>query len=105
MITVLITYPEKNEELGKQIFNRILVMLINEAADALNLSIASRDDIDTAMTTGVNYPKGLLKWADIIGINSVFNQLEELYIHYGDDRYKPSPLLKKMAEENFKFYT
>ena len=100
----LIPYAEKNEELGRQIFNRILVMLINEAADALNLSIASRDDIDTAMTTGVNYPKGLLKWADLIGINSVFNQLEELYTHYGDDRYKPSPLLKKMAEENSKFY-
>ena len=56
------------------------------------------------MTTGVNYPKGLLKWADLIGINSVFNQLEELYTNYGDDRYKPSPLLKKMAEENSKFY-
>ena len=100
----IIAHPEKNEELGNQIFNRILAMLINVAGDALNLSIASRDDIDTAMTTGVNYPKGLLKWADLIGINSVFNQLEELYTHYGDDRYKPSPLLKKMAEENSKFY-
>ena len=96
--------PNKDEKLGKKIFIRILSMLINAAADALNGAIATRDDIDTAMTTGVNYPKGLLKWADIIGINSLINQLEELYTHYSDDRYKPSPLLKKMAEENSKFY-
>ena len=48
---------------------RVLVMLINEAADALHLGIASRDDIDLAMTKGVNYPKGLLKWADEKGID------------------------------------
>ena len=79
-------------------------MLINGAVDVLNLSIASRDDIDTAMTTGVNYPKGLLKWADEMGVKSVDNQLKELQNKSGDDRYKPSPLLNKMAAENSTFY-
>ena len=79
-------------------------MLINEAVDALNLSIASRDDIDTAMTTGVNYPKGLLKWADEIGVKSVDNQLKILHSNTDDNRYKPSPLLIKMVEEKSSFY-
>jgi 3-hydroxybutyryl-CoA dehydrogenase len=100
----VIPEPQKDEESGKQIFNRILAMLINEAADALNLSIASRDDIDTAMTTGVNYPKGLLKWADEIGIKSVDNQLKKLHSNSDDDRYKSSPLVIKMSEENTTFY-
>ncbi len=96
--------PQKHEESGKQIFNRILAMLINEAVDALNLSIASRDDIDTAMTIGVNYPKGLLKWADEVGVKSVDNQLKTLYSNSDDDRYKSSPLLIKMGEEDTTFY-
>ena len=100
----VIPAPQKDEESGKQIFNRILAMLINEAADALNLSIASRDDIDTAMTTGVNYPKGLLKWADEIGVKSVDNQLKKLHSNSDDDRYKSSPLLIKMGKENTTFY-
>ena len=79
-------------------------MLINEAVDALNLSIASRDDIDTAMTIGVNYPKGLLKWADEIGVKSVDSQLKKLHSNSDDDRYKSSPLLIKMIEENTTFY-
>jgi len=96
--------PEEDEESGKKIFNRILAMLINEAADALNLSIASRDDIDTAMTTGVNYPKGLLKWADEVGPEYIYKQLCQLKSDSGDDRYTPSPLLVKIAGENKTFY-
>ena len=96
--------PKNDEELGRQIFKRILVVLINEAADALNFSIASRDDIDIAMTTGVNYPKGLLKWADEMGIESVCNQLLNLQSNFGEDRYEPSSLLIKMAKENSNFY-
>ena len=52
------------------------------------------------MTKGVNYPKGLLAWADEIGINNVLNQLKELYCEYSEDRYRQSPLLKRMAKEN-----
>ena len=96
--------PVEDKNSGKKIFNRILAMLINEAADTLNLAIASRDDIDTAMTTGVNYPKGLLKWADEIGVKSVDNQLKILHSNSDDDRYKSSPLLIKMAAENSTFY-
>ncbi len=98
--------PKANEdrELGKKILWRVLSMLINEAADALFLKIASREDIDLAMTKGVNYPKGLLAWADEIGIENVLKQLEDLQAEYGEDRYRPSPILKRMVKENKTFY-
>lgn len=95
---------KNNRKLGKKILWRILCMLINEASDALFLNIASKEDIDLAMTKGVNYPKGLLAWADEIGIDNVLKQLEELYNEYCEDRYRPSPLLRKMARENKTFY-
>lgn len=96
--------PTKDKKLGNYIVNRILLMLINEAADALYLNISTRDGIDLAMTKGVNYPKGLLKWADEIGIESVLKQLEELQSFYGEDRYRPSALLKNMVREKVCFY-
>jgi len=98
--------PKINEdkELGQQIVNRILVMLINEAADALFLNIATKEDIDLSMTKGVNYPKGLLVWADEIGIKNILSQLEDLQNEYGEDRYRPSPLLKRMVATNKTFY-
>lgn len=86
------------------ILERVLVMLINEAVDALNLGIASRDDIDLAMTKGVNYPKGLLKWADELGLAHVLGTLERLQADYGEDRYRPSPLLRRMVREGRTFY-
>ncbi len=96
---------EDERNLGKKIFYRIIVMLINEAADALYLNIGSKEDIDLAMTKGVNYPKGLLKWADELGIKNIYNQLKQLQEDYGDDRYRPSILLKHMATEEKKFYS
>ena len=96
--------PIENAELGQKIFNRILAMLINEAIDAVFLQIASKEDIDLAMTNGVNYPKGLLKWADEIGLNSVLLQLEELFYEYGEDRYRPNPLLRRMVKEGTHFF-
>ena len=98
--------PKANEdrELGKKILWRILAMLVNEATDALFLNIATKEDIDLAMNKGVNYPKGLLAWADEIGIKNILNQLEELYGEYGEDRYRPSPLLRRMAKNNKTFY-
>lgn len=95
---------QQDEELGKVIFARILVMLINEAADALYLRIASRDDIDLAMTKGVNYPKGLLQWADEIGIENCVHMLDALHDEYLEDRYRCSPLLRKMAKAKQTFY-
>jgi 3-hydroxybutyryl-CoA dehydrogenase len=88
----------------KFIFDRILAMLINEAADALYLGIASRDDIDTAMTLGVNYPKGLLKWADETGLAACVRLLDDLYHTYHEERYRCSPLLRKMAATHQTFY-
>jgi 3-hydroxybutyryl-CoA dehydrogenase len=89
--------PNRDKALGEIIFNRILVMLINEAVDALFWNIASKEDIDLAMTKGVNYPKGLLQWADEIGLEKVLADLEGLFNEYGEDRYRPSPLLRKLV--------
>lgn len=96
--------PIKDPELGKQIFERILMMLINEAVDAVFLNVASREDVDLAMTSGVNYPKGLLKWADELGLDYVLGKLEELFSEYGEDRYRPNPLLRRMVREKKTFY-
>lgn len=96
--------PTKDTVLAQQIFDRVLAMLINEAADALFLNIASAEDIDNAMTKGVNYPKGLLAWADEKSINWCVSKLDELYNEYHEDRYRCSPLLRKMNRENKTFY-
>ena len=96
--------PDRNDGLGSYILKRILAMLINEAADALYLHVATKEDIDLAMTKGVNYPKGLLAWADEIGIESCLNALEELQAEYGEDRYRPSPILRKMAKKGETFF-
>lgn len=93
-----------NKSLGVQIFDRILVMLINEAADALFYKIASAEDIDTAMTKGVNYPKGLLAWADDKGIDWCVDTMDSLYNEYHEDRYRCSPLLRVMKKEEKKFF-
>ena len=87
-----------------QIFERVIVMLINEAADTLFLNIASAKDIDNAMTKGVNYPKGLLAWADEIGINWCIEKMDELYNEYHEDRYRCSPILRRMSRENKSFF-
>lgn len=86
------------------ISERIIAMLINEAAEALYLNIASASDLDTAMTRGVNYPKGLLAWANERGIDATLEVLKELQEHYGEDRYRPSILLKQMAANQALFH-
>ncbi len=96
--------PNKNEELGKYIFNRVISMLINEAVDSFYLKLASKEDLDLAMTKGVNYPKGLLKWADEIGLQTIYNTLDVLYELYNEERYRPSILMKMMLRDNKKFY-
>ena len=101
-----IELPKPTEDLilAKSIFDRVIVMLINEAADTLFLNIASAKDIDNAMTKGVNYPKGLLVWADELGINWCVEKLDELYNEYHEDRYRCSPILRRMAKSNKNFY-
>lgn len=96
--------PTEDPELGRTIFERVLVMLINEAADALFLRVASAADIDKAMTKGVNYPKGLLQWADEKGIDWCVTQLDALYDTYHEDRYRCSPLLRRKLQQGTKFF-
>jgi 3-hydroxybutyryl-CoA dehydrogenase len=97
--------PIKDMALGEKIFLRILAMLINEAVDALYLNVASKEDIDLAMTKGVNYPKGLLKWGDEIGLDRIYNHMKNLNEGYREERYRPSVLIKKMASLGEKFFT
>ena len=96
--------PTEDLALAQTIFNRVIVMLINEAADALFFNIASAKDIDNAMTKGVNYPKGLLSWADELGIQWCVEKLDSLYSEYHEDRYRCSVLLRRMAKENKTFF-
>jgi 3-hydroxybutyryl-CoA dehydrogenase len=94
-----------DESIGKEVFFRILAMLVNEAADAVFMNIASKVDIDLAMTKGTNYPKGLLRWADEIGLNKIVGTLNNLYETYREDRYRVNPLLRKMEKKNSSFYS
>ncbi len=75
---------------------RVLAMLINEAAFAVMEGLATPEDIDKAMMLGVNYPKGLLAWADEIGIAVVTLILDGLRREYEQERYRPCVLLKQM---------
>ena len=93
----------EDSQLGTYIFERILVLLINEAADAVFMQVASPQAVDLAMTKGVNYPKGLLAWADELGPAWVLEKLEKLFAEYGEDRYRPNPLLRKVVREGRKF--
>ncbi|MHC8308736.1 3-hydroxyacyl-CoA dehydrogenase PaaH [Pseudomonas sp. GT1P32] len=78
---------------------RTVVMLANEAADALLQGVASASDIDLAMRAGVNYPQGPLAWADAIGLSHVLKVLENLQASYGEERYRPSLLLRRRVAE------
>lgn len=100
---VALSSPVKDETLGREIRDRILAMLINEAADALYLNVASAADLETAMTKGVNYPKGLLQWCDEWGAAQCLEKLDTLYHEYHEDRYRASVLLRKQAVGNKKF--
>ncbi|MDO7886737.1 3-hydroxyacyl-CoA dehydrogenase NAD-binding domain-containing protein [Hymenobacter cheonanensis] len=89
--------PTRDAELGQRIVQRVVAMLINEAAEALHLRVASAADLELAMTTGVNYPKGLLAWADELGPATVLATLDGLYHDYHEDRYRASMLLRRLA--------
>jgi len=96
--------PTKDPDVSLLIFERILAMLINEAIDAVHMRVASPADIDLAMTKGVNYPKGLLAWGNEIGLPRVLGWLERLQADYGEDRYRPSPLLRRMVRDERRFF-
>lgn len=89
--------PTEDGALGQAILDRILAMLINEAVDAVFWRVATPAEIDIAMVKGVNYPKGLIAWAEELGYRAVLERLEGLQAEYGEDRYRPSPLLRRLA--------
>jgi len=91
--------PLRDHGLGKRTVDRIVAMLINEAVDALHMNVASAADIELAMTKGVNYPKGLLAWGDELGVRTVLQRITALQDEYGEDRYRPSPSLRRLAKE------
>lgn len=81
---------------NQKIFMRIISMLINEAVEAKRLQIASDEDLELAMQKGVNYPKGLLAWGKEIGYDKISETLQNLYEEYQEERYRQSPLLRKL---------
>ncbi|MCP1298658.1 3-hydroxyacyl-CoA dehydrogenase NAD-binding domain-containing protein [Chryseobacterium sp. S0630] len=87
---------QKDNALYQQIFLRIISMLINEAVEAKRLGVANDEDIELAMQKGVNYPKGLLSWGKEIGYAKISETLQNLYEEYQEERYRQSPLLRKM---------
>jgi 3-hydroxybutyryl-CoA dehydrogenase len=96
--------PARDSARSVAIFERILAMLMNEAIDAVFMRVATAEDIDRAMTKGVNYPKGLLAWANEVGLPRVLGWLEQLQETYGEDRYRPSPLLRRMVANGTRFF-
>ena len=87
---------QKDDALYQQIFLRIISMLINEAVEAKRLGVANDEDIELAMQKGVNYPKGLLSWGKEIGYSKISETLQSLYEEYQEERYRQSPLLRKL---------
>ena len=77
-----------------------MVMLFNEAMDAMYYGIASREAIETAMTRGVNYPKGLIQWAVDFGLQDCIRFMQELYDVYQEDRYRLSPGFNRLIRES-----
>ncbi len=80
---------------------RVVVTLVNEAAFALGEGVAQAPDIDRAMLLGVNYPEGPLAWGDRIGLDEVLGGLLALYDHYGENRYRPAPALRRLVQAGF----
>jgi 3-hydroxybutyryl-CoA dehydrogenase len=77
---------------------RIVCALVNEAASALAEGVASAADIDTAMRLGTNYPRGPLAWGDLIGLDVVLGVMRGLQEEFGEDRYRPAPLLARCVQ-------
>lgn len=90
--------PSEDQDLLDSIFTRIISMLINEAADTVYQQICSAEDVELAMTLGVNYPKGLLEWGNNLGYVKIVEHLDRLYEKYHEERYRVSPYLKKLAK-------
>lgn len=93
--------PVEVEEAPGFVVNRILVPMINEAAGILNEGVATAEDIDTAMKLGANHPMGPLALGDLIGLDVCLAIMDILYNEFGDSKYRPNPLLRKMVRAGY----
>ncbi len=82
------------------VVNRILIPLVNEGIGVFAEGVASRDEIDSAMKLGAGHPMGPLALADLIGLDVCLAIMEVLHNEFGDDKYRPHPLLRKMVRAN-----
>jgi len=78
--------------------NRLLMPMINEAIEALREGVATKEAIDGVMRLGMNHPMGPLELADFIGLDTCLAIMEVLHRGFGDDKYRPSPLLRRMVQ-------
>ncbi|UQT40321.1 3-hydroxyacyl-CoA dehydrogenase family protein [Acidaminococcus intestini] len=81
--------------------NRIMIPMLNEAIFTLMEGVASAEDIDAVAKLGFNHPMGPLALADLIGNDTVLAIMEVLYKEFGDPKYRPCPLLRKMVEAGY----
>lgn len=82
------------------VVNRILIPMINEAVGILADGVATREEIDEAMKLGANHPMGPLALGDLVGLDVCLAIMEVLYHEFGDSKYRPHPLLRKMVRAN-----
>lgn len=92
--------PVSVEEAPGFVVNRILIPLVNEGIGILADGVAKKEEIDAAMKLGANHPMGPLELGDLIGLDVCLAIMEVLYNEFGDSKYRPHPLLRKMVRAN-----
>jgi len=90
--------PLEGQDYPGFISNRLLMPMINEAIEALREGVATKEAIDGIMRLGMNHPMGPLELADFIGLDTCLAIMEVLHRGFGDDKYRPSPLLRRMVQ-------
>lgn len=92
--------PVSVDEAPGFVVNRILIPLVNEGVGILADGVATKEEIDTAMKLGANHPMGPLELGDLVGLDVCLAIMEVLYSEFGDPKYRPHPLLRKMVRAN-----